>query len=227
MTFFYNTADIGFRTQCSCVRLVFEMIYCDASSFVSRHLCKLQCRLMEALPNELLAHILAFLHPNYDNLARLSLVYKRWKDVIEETPSLWKCIDFARAYLLCITENARHRDVLRHCLFKFGRYGTCLRGRPITRTFTDPSLRNLLFRLTSLNYLDAPLLEWDPRFLQNLQCACALRRDESDRIPSFRTREIQWLFQQPDTLQKKFITPQHLQMVLLRFPHRRLKHSIS
>lgn len=214
-------------TQCSCIRLAFEVIYCDASSFVSRHLHELQSRLMEALPNELLAHILAFLHPIYDNLARLSLVCKRWKDVTEETPSLWKCIHFTRAYPLCITENARHRDVLWHCLLKFGRYVTCLRGRPITRTFTDPSLRNLLFRLTSLTCLDVPLLEWDPRFLQNLQCASTLEEMNLTEYLRSEPPEIQWHFQQPDSLQKKFITPQHLQMVLLTFPHRRLKYSIS
>ena len=205
-------------TQCSCIRLAFEVIYCDASSFVSRHLHELQSRLMEALPNELLAHILAFLHPIYDNLARLSLVCKRWKDVTEETPSLWKCIHFTRAYPLCITENARHRDVLRHCLLKFGRYVTCLRDHPITRTFTDPSLQNLLFRLTSLTCLDVPLLEWDPRFLQNLQCASTLEEMNLTEYLRSEPPEIQWLFQQPDSLEKKFITPQHLQMVLLKFP---------
>lgn len=173
---------------------------------------------MEALPNELVAHTLAFLHPIYDNLARLSLVCKRWKEVIEETPSLWKCIHFTRAYPLCITENAKHRDVLRHCLLHFGRYVTCLRDHPITRTFTDPSLRRLLPRLTSLTCLDVPLLEWDPRFLRTLQCASTLEELNLTEYLRSEPPEIQWLFQQPDSLEKNFITPQHLQMVLQRFP---------
>ncbi|KAJ7365876.1 hypothetical protein OS493_002598 [Desmophyllum pertusum] len=173
---------------------------------------------MDALPNELLAYILEFLHPVYDNLARLSLVCKQWKEVVESTPSLWKCIHFTRAYPLCVTEYARHRDVLRHCLFKFGHYITCLRDHPITRTFTDPSLRELLSRLTNLTCLDVPLLEWDPRFLQTLQCASVLEELNLTEYLRSEPPEIQWLFQQPESLEKNFITPQHLQMVLLRFP---------
>ena len=173
---------------------------------------------MDALPNELLAQILAFFHPVYDNLARLSLVCKRWKDVIENTPSLWKCIHFTRAYPFCVTEYARHRDALRHCLLKFGHYVTCLRDHPITRTFTDPSLRELLSRLTSLTCLDVPLLEWDPGFLQTLQCANVLEELNLTEYLRSEPPEIQWLFQQPETLEKNFITPQHLQMVILRFP---------
>lgn len=172
---------------------------------------------MDALPNELLAHILAFLHPVYDNLARLSLVCKRWKDVIENTPSLWKCIHFTRAYLQYIT-SARDRAVLRHCLLKFGHFVTCLRDHPMAKTFTDPALQELLTRLKNLTRLDVPLLEWDPRFLQTLQCASVL--EELNLTESLRSEltEIHWLFQQPDSLEKNFVLPQHLQLVLLRFP---------
>ena len=173
---------------------------------------------MDALPNEVLAHIFAFLHPVYDNLARLSLVCKRWNGVIENTPSLWKCIHFTRAYPLCVTEYARHRDVLRHCLFKFGHYITCLRDHPITRTFTDPYLRELLSRLPHLTCLDVPLLEWDPRFLQTLQCASILEELNLTEYLRSEPPEIQWLFQQPESIEKNFITPHHLQMVILRFP---------
>ncbi|XP_078361029.1 uncharacterized protein LOC144645351 [Oculina patagonica] len=173
---------------------------------------------MDSLPNEVLAHIFAFFHPVYDNLARLSVVCKRWKDVIENTPSLWKCIHFTRAYPLCVTEYAKYRDVLRQCLIKFGHYITCLRDHPITRTFTDPYLRELLSHLPSLTCLDVPLLEWDPRFLQTLQCASILEELNLTEYLRSEPPEIQWLFQQPESLEKNFITPQHLQMVLLRFP---------
>lgn len=173
---------------------------------------------MEALPNELLADVLAFLHPIYDNLAHLSLVCKRWKEVIEQTCSLWKCIHFTRAYSLCITENARHRDVVWHCLLKFGRHVTCLRDHPTARTFTDPSLRDLLTCLTNLTCLDVPLLEWDLCFLKTLPCASILEELNLTGYLQSEPPEIQWLFQQPDSLEKNFITPQHLQMILQRFP---------
>ena len=173
---------------------------------------------MESLPNELLNHIFGFLHPIYDNLARLSLVCKRWKAVIEETPSLWKCIHFTRAYPFFITKNAKHREVLRHCLLKFGRYVTCLRDHPITRTFAEPSLRDILPNLSNLTCLDVPLLEWEPRFLQSLTCASTLEELNLTEYLLSEPPKIQWLFQQPDSLKKNFLTPQHLQMILLRFP---------
>lgn len=173
---------------------------------------------MDALPNELLSHILSFLHPIYDNLARLSLVCKRWKEIVEETPSLWKCIHFTRAYPLCVTENARYRHVLRHCLQRFERYVTCLRDHPITRTFTDPILRNLLPRLPSLTCLDVPLLEWHPEFLQSLKCASTVEELNLTEYLRSEPPQIQWLFQPPDPVEKNFLTPQHLQMILLRFP---------
>ena len=162
---------------------------------------------MGNLPSELLAHVLAFLHPIYDNLTCLSLVCKRWKEVIEETSSLWKCIHFTRAYPLCIAENARHRHVLRRCLLKFRRYVTCLRDHPITRTFTEPSLRKFLPRLSSLTCLDVPLLEWDPRFLQTLRCATKLEELNLTEYLRSEPPEIQWSLKQPDSLKKNVLTP--------------------
>lgn len=173
---------------------------------------------METLPNEVVAHIFAFLHPIYDSLAGLSLVCKRWKDVIEETPSLWKCIHFTRPDPLGISENARLKDVLRHCLLKFRRHVTCLRDHPIKRTFTDSSLWNLMTRLTSLTCLDVPLLDMDLRFLKTLPCASTLEELNLTQYPQLESPEIQWMFQQPGTSEKNFITPQHLQIVLQRFP---------
>ena len=173
---------------------------------------------MESVPNELLNHIFGFLHPIYDNLARLSLVCKRWKAVIEKTPSLWKCIHFTRAYPFFISKDSKHREVLRHCLLKFGRYVTCLRDHPITRTFAEPSLRDILPNLSNLTCLDVPLLEWEPRFLQSLTCASTLEELNLTEYLLSEPPKLQWLFQQPDSLKKNFLTPQHLQMILLRFP---------
>ena len=177
---------------------------------------------MESLPNELLAHILAFLHPVYDNLAKLSLVNKRWTEVIEKTPSLWKCVHFTRAYPLCVTETAKHRESLRHCLTKFGGYVKCLRDHPITRTFTEPSLHQLLPHLRNLTCLDVPLLEWDPRFLQTLQCDGKLEELNLTAYLRSEPPEIQRLFQPPDSLDKHYLTLNHLQLILLRFPRLRV-----
>ena len=188
--------------------------------FVSRKPYHLHGKIMETTPNELLAHILTFLHPIDDHLAFLSLVCKRWKAVIEETPCLWKCIHITRVYPFGTTENAKQRNVLRICLSKFGRYVNCLRDHAIAKTFTDPSLRDLLVGLTSLICLDVPLLEWDAIFLKRLQCAKTLEELNltqylhSEPAESMPPR----LLQQPETLQRSFVTPQHLQIIRHGFP---------
>lgn len=169
---------------------------------------------MDALPNELLAYILAFLHPVYGELSRLSIVCKRWREVIENTASLWKCIHFTPSYPEYLSSTTRDRSKLRHCLFKFGHFVTCLRDD--AKTFTDPALQGLLCRLKNLTRLDVPLLECDLQLLQTLQCANVL---EELNLTKATRDDLNWLFQPTYSLEKGFVMPQHLQMLLLRFPH--------
>lgn len=196
----------------------FRFVY-DATCFMSRNLFVVPNKIMEALPNELLAHILAFLHPVNDNLAFLSLVCKRWKAVIEETPCLWKCIHLTQAYPFGSKENTRHRNILRLCLMKFGRHINCLREHAITKTFTDPSLRDLVVGLTSLTCLDVPLLEWDVMLLKRLRCASTLEElNLTQYLDSEPLELMPWLFQQPFPRKKNFLTPHHLQIIRYQFP---------
>lgn len=172
---------------------------------------------MDALPNELLAYILAFLHPVYDQLSRLSIVCKRWRDVIENTASLWKCIHFTPSFPQHLSPTKRDRRKLRHCLLKFGNFVTCLRDD--TKTFTDPTFQGLLCRLKNLTRLDVPLLECDLQFLQTLQCANVLEELNLTKATRDDLTEFKWPLQSTDSLEKGFVSPQHLQMLLLRFPH--------
>ena len=129
---------------------------------------------MDVLPGEVIAQILSYLHPIYEDLPRYCTICRRWERIIQNTGHLWKHIhlqddrdareDFEDDYagILCL------------CFKSYGHFIQCIRAEDQTY-FTRAEVRRLLTALPNLTRLDVPVLSWSRVFAQSLKSAPVLK----------------------------------------------------
>ena len=129
---------------------------------------------MDILPDEIIAEILSYLHPIYEDLAGHSIVCRRWDRIIQNTGLLWKHIHLYddQGAREALEEN--YALVLCSCLKRFRHFIQCIRAQDQT-FFTRPELRRLLTSLPNLTRLDVPVLSWSRVFAQSLKSAPVLK----------------------------------------------------
>ena len=125
---------------------------------------------MDILPGELIAQILSYLHPIYEDLPRYCTICRRWERIIQNTGLLWRHIH------LHDDRDARqefeddYASILCHCFKKYGHFIQCIRAEDQTY-FTRTEVRRLLTSLPNLTRLDIPVLSWSRVFAQSLKSA--------------------------------------------------------
>lgn len=129
---------------------------------------------MEILPDEIIAQILSYFHPIYEDLSGYSMVCRRWDRIIQNTGLLWKHIHLhddrdAREAL-----EDDYASILCNCLKRYRQFIQCVRADDQT-FFTRPALRRLLSSLPNLTRLDVPVLSWSRVFAQSLKSAPMLK----------------------------------------------------
>ena len=129
---------------------------------------------MDILPGEVIAQILSYLHPIYEDLPRYCTICRRWQRIIQNTGLLWRHIhlqddrdarqDFEDDYagILCL------------CFKRYGHLMQCIRAEDQT-FFTRVEARRLLTALPNLSRLDVPVLSWSRVFAQSLKSAPVLK----------------------------------------------------
>lgn len=129
---------------------------------------------MDILPDEIIAQILSYIHPIYEDLAGYSIVCRRWDRIIQNTGLLWKHIHLHddRDAREALEDN--YASVLCNCLKRYRQFIQCVRAEDQT-FFTRPELRRLLTSLPNLTRLDVPVLSWSRVFAQSLKSAPVLK----------------------------------------------------
>lgn len=129
---------------------------------------------MDILPVEVIAQILSYLHPIYEDLPRYCTICRRWQRIIQNTGLLWRHIhlqddrdarqDFEDDYagILCL------------CFKRYGHLVQCIKAEDQT-FFTRAKVRRLLTALPNLTRLDVPVLSWSRVFAQSLKSASVLK----------------------------------------------------
>lgn len=113
---------------------------------------------METLPNELLSEIFLFLHPVYDELARFSVVCRRWNEIIHRTPSLWEHMHLKLEKL-----TKAEKSIVFRCLRKFNKFIKCLRVPSLDVAFGCDFwffIRLVTLEMRNITCLDVPTLPW-------------------------------------------------------------------
>ena len=107
---------------------------------------------MDILPDEIIAQILSYIHPIYEDLAGYSIVCRRWDRIIQNTGLLWKHIHLHddRDAREALEDN--YASVLCNCLKRYRQFIQCVRAEDQT-FFTRPELRRLLTSLPNLTRL--------------------------------------------------------------------------
>jgi len=129
---------------------------------------------MDILPVEVIAQILSYFHPIYEDLPRYCMICRRWQRIIQNTGLLWRHIhlqddrdarqDFEDDYagILCL------------CFKRYGHLVQCIKAEDQT-FFTRARVRRLLTALPNLTRLDVPVLSWSRVFAQSLKSASVLK----------------------------------------------------
>lgn len=129
---------------------------------------------MEILPDEVIAQVLSYFHPIYEDLSGYSIICRRWERIIQTTGLLWKHIHLhddrdAREAL-----EDDYASILSNCLKRYRQFIQCVRAEDHA-FFTRPELRRLLTSLPNLTRLDVPVLSWSRVFAQSLKSASVLK----------------------------------------------------
>lgn len=126
-----------------------------------------------ALPSELWLAIFKKFHPVHDDLFTISLVCKKWRDLIytNPDPTLWEDITLTNVRN-CSYENAtfvRFKNILR----RFCRYIKLVRLQKCHELFTE-ILLIYASSLTVLNTLEITGMPWSKKLLRMLRCPKSL-----------------------------------------------------
>lgn len=125
---------------------------------------------MDILPGELIAQILSYLHPIYEDLPRYCTICRRWERIIQNTGLLWRHIHLHDDRDAHQEFEDDYASILCHCFKKYGHFIQCIRAEDQTY-FTRTEVRRLLTSLPNLTRLDIPVLSWSRVFAQSLKSA--------------------------------------------------------
>ena len=129
---------------------------------------------MNVVPDEIIAQILSYFHPIYEDLAGYSIICRRWDRIIQNTGLLWKHIHLQDDRDARETLEDDYARVLCNCLKRYRQFIQCVRAEDQT-FFTRSELRRLLAPLPNLTRLDVPMLSWSRVFAQSLKSAREIR----------------------------------------------------
>ena len=135
---------------------------------------RLSDALHTSLPSELWLAILKNLNPVSDDLLSLSLVCKKWRELIfsNPDPALWQNITLAN-FRNCSYENltlVRFRNILK----RFGYLLKVIRLQKCHELFTEMLLVHVS-SLTALTSLEITGMIWSKKLLRMLRCPKSLR----------------------------------------------------
>ena len=108
---------------------------------------------MDIVPDEIIAQILSYLHPIYEDLAGYSIICRRWERIIQNTGLLWRHIHLHDDRDARETLEDEYARVLQNCLKTYRQFIQCVRAEDQS-LFIRPELRRLLLTLPNLTRLD-------------------------------------------------------------------------
>lgn len=129
---------------------------------------------MDILPGEVIAQILSYLHPIYEDLPRYCTICRRWQRIIQNTGLLWRHIHLQDDRDARQDFEDDYASILCLCFKRYGHFMQCIRAEDQT-FFTRVEVRRLLTTLPNLTRLDVPMLSWSRVFAQSLKSAPVLK----------------------------------------------------
>lgn len=139
---------------------------------------------MDFLPDEIIAQILSYFHPVYEDLSGYSLICRRWDRIIQNTGLLWRHIHLHEDREAREALHDDYAGVLFNCLKRYRLFIQCIKAEDQS-FFSRPELRRLLPTLPNLTSLNVPVLSWSRVFAQSLKCAPVLKSLTIDDYRAF------------------------------------------
>lgn len=129
---------------------------------------------MDILPGEVIAQILSYLHPIYEDLPRYCTICRRWQHIIQNTGLLWRHIHLQDDRDARQDFEDDYASILCLCFKRYGHLIQCIRAED-QPFFTRVEVRRLLTALPNLTRLDVPVLSWSRVFAKSLKSAPVLK----------------------------------------------------